>query len=205
MRPGYAHFNYDLIDGTCKCTLCNDVRKAREEMDVTATRRIGQTYGSSSKENMAWRAAISRHAAASNRREIYSEICFLLTWEKMPWRDQCLDWLYDIAFRRAFAVDYWWVQCGEERPLGIWVEEWWEATQGTRMSYTRIFDIGSSLIKIIDAHLDASALPGRRGLFARYLLSVWNRPDIKDLIPGIAKIVQETPEAKLARAVLKEI
>lgn len=202
MHPGYNHFNYDLIEGSCKCRLCEDVRKFRNEVDVAAPKREGQTYGSASTENMAWRSAISRHVAASNRREVYSEICFLLTWENMPWKKRCLDWLFDIAFSGPYAVDYWWVQCGEERPLGIWIEEWWESTQGTRMGYNRIFALSTEIIPIVDSALGPESLPPRRGLFIRCLLSVWKRKDRKDLIPALEAYVKSIPDRKLARAIV---
>lgn len=199
MHPGYTHFNYDITDGSCKCKLCEDVRETRAEVGRTYPLRSGQTYGSPSPENMAWRSAVSRHVAASNRREVYSEICFLLTWENIPWKNRCLDWIFHTTFRDAYAVDYWWVQCGEERPLGIWIEEWWEGTQGTRMSYTRIFDIGTDIIQIVDAEIGPESLPAQRGLFIRCLLPVLLRPDIKVIAPKIRDYVLSVPDRKLAR------
>lgn len=168
IRPSYVHFNYDDLETGCRCVLCERTRETKAALSVAESARGGQSFGSPTPENQAWRKAVNRHVAASNRMIAYSEMSYLL--RDVPWKKTCLDWLFARTQNSKKVTDYWWLQCGVERSLGLWLEEWWEEHMGMLLSYESILRNAGWLLGSLESHLTAKAPVDRRALFARTLL-----------------------------------
>lgn len=137
--PGFDHYDYDELDDParpCGCCLCQNVRVLAEKRRAARADREGQAFVADTDESIEWRRAMREHLAASNKRDLFSECCFLFRQER--WRDEFLTWLLGRIQDSTWRTPYWWVREAEIKSLGSWVEDWFEAATGQRRGLARL-------------------------------------------------------------------
>jgi len=139
IMPSLEHWDYDELDGEakpCRCFLCVGARSTRLQREDAQRLREGQPFISVTPETDAWKRKIRAHLEAQNKRDLYSELSFLL--RGYTWKTEVLKWVLEKILDLNWRHPYWWVRDTELKSLGSWVEDWYEETRNESKSFSRI-------------------------------------------------------------------
>ena len=135
--PPIEHWNYDELDANCSCRLCSDYRAVKRAADFAPAIPNGHSHQCRCETCRERRRLANQLVCVSNQRDLYSEMSFLVQRQVEKTREGLLAWLYR-QIRDPQRRHYFWIHTSEGKPLGSWIEDWWEDTRGARMAVTRI-------------------------------------------------------------------
>lgn len=129
-EPPIEHFNYDVMDVDCRCRLCDDYRQAKQTYEGTKRERSRHSRFCRCEHCIGHRDRLVDFLAASNRRETYSELSFILASGPVPHRQarECLRWFYGLATDADYNTRTWWALNSPQCTLSKWMELFEAAT-----------------------------------------------------------------------------
>ncbi len=124
--PSLKHYNYDDLDGSCGCALCNHYRHAVKAYEAYIQGKSSHVWSCTCAECKTRMKIYEEVLLSSLKRETYSELSFLC--ENHPDKGPFLAWVwratqYPDGHRRTFSRA-WWLDRGAKVPLGWWLRKW---------------------------------------------------------------------------------
>jgi hypothetical protein len=129
--PPTIHFNYDEMDLACRCQLCTGFIEAKTLYEATKDDRAKHHRYCRCDSCVGHKERLLAFLAASNKREIYSEISYALMAAPEPHTlaAACLRWLYEKILDPDYHNTSWWALQADRRLLRSWIEDFqhsWE-------------------------------------------------------------------------------
>lgn len=121
--PPIVHFDYDETEANCRCRLCDDYRQAKIVYQAARVERSKHHRVCKCEMCAHHLSSLMQHLAASNKREVYSELSFVLAWGPSPdpRAGECLRWFYGRAFDLDYRKPMWWAISSGHRTLRAWI------------------------------------------------------------------------------------
>jgi hypothetical protein len=134
-HPPIIHFNYDETDASCRCSLCTGFRAAKIQYESVRRERAKHHRYCKCDDCAVHKQSLYTYLAASNKREIYSELSYVLMSKDKPHRlaVKCLQWAYEKILDPDFRNTRWWALNSDQRLLRRWMEDFqdeWGARNG---------------------------------------------------------------------------
>jgi hypothetical protein len=134
-RPDVLHFDYEETEADCHCRLCNDYRQAKAEYETIKALRAKHHRFCRCASCSTHRDLFVAYLAAANKREVYSELSYLLVSPPKPSRlaGECLNWVYTKIVDPAYHNTLWWALSSDRRMLRTWITDFqseWGSQRG---------------------------------------------------------------------------
>lgn len=126
LLPSLKHYNYDILDGDCQCSLCEHWRKSVHEYGNFIADTPSHAWSCTCVTCRKKMKVYDRVLVASLKRETYSELSYLV--ENHPEKGPFLAWVwratqYPDGNRKTFSHS-WWLDRGAKVTLGWWLRKW---------------------------------------------------------------------------------
>lgn len=133
--PPASHFDYDETEASCRCRLCDGYRRAKADYETVKVLRARHHRFCRCTSCSAHRDLFVTYLAASNQREVYSELSFSLVSVPRPHQlaGECLKWVYSRIIDPDYKNTLWWALTSDRRLLRTWIEDFqvdWGAQHG---------------------------------------------------------------------------
>lgn len=137
------HADYSLVDHNCGCGICIDWRETKGTYEAATARVVSHDRSCSCADCGAMRKLRTAYFAANNRRDLYCEISYLVTYSRdlKPYEDRAMKWLSN-EIAAPGRSDGWWEGRAPYYSLGYWLNKFIYAASNA------VSGVGSSALAV---------------------------------------------------------